>query len=749
VSFFVHKDLRWLECADPSPLEAVERAFKRHVIGLALILSIVIAVYVANLAIGFRVSAAVNGTLDGLPVAGDVSIARDDRDVPHIRARNLHDLFFAQGFAQGSDRLFQMDLTRRYAYGRLAEVFGAKAVALDEYMRAVDIAGVARRQWSAADAPTKNALEAFTAGVNAAEQREPLPAEFRLLLYSPAPWTAQDSIAVSIVAALALSDSWNYVLARDQEWRRLGSRCFDYAFPLSDPRYDVRVDGSALDSIGNAHASSCPAIVGATPSRRMHIGSNAWAAGSSRSADGHALLANDPHVDVTIPGIWYLMELRAPGFHAAGATLPGLPGILLGHNERIAWGATNAEVATTVLYRSAPPPNARRFVEQLRVRFASTQWKTYYRSNTEFSVDDRDSEETFVRWPIYWQRRSSITTILSLDRADTISAAIKVLRAYRGAPENFVVADSAGKVAYHLAGLIPNDPAWGRYVHQSADLAKPLRLIPFDELPHQDASKSAIALTANNRMYGTHYRYRLSAAFEPPYRAYRIASMLRGRSTYDIAYFRAMQLDTYSPIDAEIVARTLRLDRSDAIYSTSRQSRKLLGRWNGRFDPDSRAASLAHDIREDLQGEEASLSLLLQRLRGSSSSNYDAAQIDWSLSAAPPLPPKWATAGAVDVQHPLSSTWYGMMRGRTLPGDGDEYTIRLQSPGFAQGFRAVWSVGDWDAGGISIPSGESGEPGSSHYDDQAPAWIAGVLEPLPFSREAVTRSTVATLALRN
>jgi penicillin amidase len=319
---------------------------------------------------------------------------------------------------------------------------------------------------------------------------------------------------------------------------------------------------------------------------------------------------------------------------------------------------------------------------------------------------------------------------LSLDRSQTIDEATRALNEYRGAPENFILADSSGRIAYHLAGLIPNDSAWGRYVHPARDLTEPLRTIPFADLPQQNATANGVVLSANNRMYGAHYDYRLSAAFEPPYRAYRIASLLRRRSAYDVSFFREMQLDTYSPIEAEIVDSALHIDRDDAMRDVA-HSRQLLDHWDGRFDPDSRAASLAHDVTIGLEAQETSLALLLERLRAKQHSYDSADQIHTLLSAEQPQ--TWATHGAVEVVHPLSVMWYGLLQGHALPGDGDEFTIHLQSPGFAQGFRAVWSVGDWDAGGISIPSGESGEPSSGHYDDRAPAWIAGTLEPLPFS----------------
>jgi penicillin amidase len=725
------KDARALACADRSWPAELFAVLSRHAQAAAAVVLVFALFYLANVVVGLHTSARSGGTMRGLPVDAPVAIVRDERGIPHIRARTLHDLFFAQGFAEGSDRLFQMEVSRRYAYGTLSEIAGSKALAIDEDRRAVDIRHIVARQWRHLDPFTRSALQAFSDGVNAAMRRQPLPVEFRMLLYAPARWTPQDSLAVSMVAMLELSDSWRDIESRSDAWQSMGRACFDLAYPLSDPRYDVTVDGTVLKSRPSTVASSCFDKLSLSGTRtRPRMGSNAWAAGGERSADGHALIANDPHVDLTIPGIWYVVDLQAPGFHAAGAVIPGLPGVDLGHNERIAWAVTNAQVATTALYHVTVPPARDRIVERFGVRFGRPVYKTYYRDAAQYSIPDGEEDAvTFVRWPPYAENSSPVATSLAIDRARTAHAAMQVLASYRGSPENFIVADTSGSIAYHLAGDIPADPAWGRYVHPQRDIARPLPLIPFAALPSRTASSNAILLSANNRMYRRGYPYRLSATFEPPYRAYRIAELLHARARYTPQYFARMQLDTYSPVDAE-VARAVSAIAKDGV----------LARWDGRFSPRSRAATLEHELRDYFTTQGLPLQALLLELRRHAM-NKDAF---W-----PPFetPAPWRIAGSVDVDHPLSGAWYGMMRGRPLPGDGDEYTVHLQEPGFAQGFRAVWDVGSWDKGGIAIPSGESGQPGSRHYDDLARGWIAGRLAPLPFSGSAVERARSATLVL--
>ncbi|MBV9233143.1 MAG: penicillin acylase family protein, partial [Candidatus Eremiobacteraeota bacterium] len=294
-----------------------------------------------------------------------------------------------------------------------------------------------------------------------------------------------------------------------------------------------------------------------------------------------------------------------------------------------------------------------------------------------------------------------------------------------------------GRVAYHVAGLIPNDPAWDRYVHPSSDLRKDFSPLSFARLPGRSPSRGAVLLSANNKPYDGSYPYRLSAQFERPYRAFRIAELLRSRRRYDVAFFAEMQLDTLSPVDLQFARRVLRFTRTHPIESPDAGLLRALARWDGRYQPDSRAAAFEHTLREDVVPEP----------RGVAPARSDDA-LRAALQVVPDDDQPWGAVGGVRVRHPLAPMNFNFLNGDWLPGSGDEYTIHLQAPGFAQGFRAVWDTGNWDRGGLSIPSGESGEPGSGHYTDLTRAWILGRLAPLPFSSGAVARDACAVLTLR-
>ncbi len=721
---------------------------------LALVVAASAALYALNVTFGFNARATANGRIVEAGLRAPVVVARDDRDIPHVVASSQRDLFFAQGFVEGSDRLFQMELTRRYADGTLAEVLGPRALTLDQEQRYYDLRDVARRQWQAMAPRDRAVLTAFSDGVNAAMRAQSLPVEFRLLVYRPRPWTPQDCIAVSLAVSIALADSWHDVLARDEVWRRYGAAGFAQYFPLSDERYDVSLRGGALHPASPEPDARVAERVIRTLAMRVppvaaRAGSNAWAAGAARTLSGRALLANDPHLDLTIPGLWYVEDLRAPGFHVAGASIPGAPGVLLGHNERIAWGATNADTSAMSLFRTRGL-NAHSWVREIfHVRFSKDVKRAYYRTKREFGVPDAydGGRIVLVRWPPFFERTSAVATFLALDRAPSIAAATRVLATYRATAENFVLADARGSVAYQMAGSVPLDPAWGRYVHAAGDTRRRYSPIGFGRLPALPASYDAIVVSANNRMYGDRYPYRLSAAFDPPYRAFRIAQLLHARRRYDAAYFARMQLDTISPVDAEF-ARLARaaLGRDGVDPSAPRMARSLAG-WNGAFTRASRAATLEHALRTRLEESAPSLYALLLALRGGGEENEVAADLRAAAYGAGDSLQPWGRAGAVSVEHPLAPLRFGFLNGATLPGDGDEYTIHLQEPGFSQSFRAVWIAGDWDAGGIAIPSGESGEPGSGHYRDLSSDWIAGRLQSLPFSIRAIRAATRQQLVL--
>ncbi|MBV8726219.1 MAG: penicillin acylase family protein [Candidatus Eremiobacteraeota bacterium] len=706
--------------------------------------ALIVAAFALYLAISFHTAVArTDGTIRTAGLREPVTIARDERDIPHINARNEHDLFFAQGFVEGSDRLFQIDLTRHAVYGRLAEWFGWRALSADERARIVDVRGIVARQFSRLTAAQRAELQAFSDGVNAAIQLQPLPFEYRLLLLRPAKWQPQDSLAVGFATVLVLSDSYRDVLSRDMEYvshegHQSPPAWMYYAamHPLSDLKYDAPT----------ADLSGRP-------------GSNAWAAGALHSLTGRALLANDPHLAPSIPGIWYLIDLHAPTYHAAGASLAGTPGVILGHNDAIAWGATNGSVAAQSVFCRLRVPTTDAIRENFRVRFGHATSQIYFREKRGFFVTNRRwNEQCLVAWSAYSNATSPLTAFDGLDRAASLEDARRALAQYPGPTQNFVLAQSDGRAAYQLAGWIPNDPAWARYAHRDGYHAFPI--LPFHILPHVTAARGAVVWTANNKMYGRNYPYRLTATFEPPFRAHRIKTLLQKRSKYDISYFSQMQADVYSEAELDFIKSLVRIARRNPQFVPSGYKKLLssVEMWDGYYSENSAGATVAHDVRinetvNPLTGVDT-FQVMLAGLHGGRETLWYSHVVlsrmftcfnNPSGPCVRQIP--WRDAGAVTIHHPLHGLGVSWLDGPTLAGDGDKFTLHVQREAFTQSFRAVWDVGNWDAGGIVIPCGESGEPGSPHYQDLSRDWIDNKLIALPYSERAVERHAVTSQTL--
>ncbi len=758
---------------------------KRKVVAVVLpVLLAPVAAYAIYAGAGMRAAAQTGGVMRAPGLIAPVTITRDARDIPHIVAQNDHDLYFAQGYAEGSDRLFQMDLIRRFVLGRLAEVMGPAALPADEHARVAPIDRIVDAEWAHLQPRSRAALQAFSDGVNAAMQQQPLPAEFHLLLYKPEPWTPRDSLATAFSTVLDLIDDWDDVVRRDEVLRAVGPRVQQDLYSITDPEYDAPVSGTGIapvprlsDRGARSTGRTAAFQTAVTPLRPdgPNEASNQWALGAARSATGGALLANDPHLRLGIPGVWYLIDLRDPRMHVAGATLPGSPGVVLGHNENIAWGATNGTVVTEVVYKD-PLSNAQTRTEVFHVRFVKDVQRTYRTTRHGFVIDTDGSGAYAVDWNAVRFPVSPLETFSGLNQAKTIADALRALRSYPGPPQNFVIAARDGTAAYHLAGLIPQDSGWGLRIHNAADPF--YAFVPFDALPHVDASRNARVFTANNRQYGARYPYRLSAGYAAPYRAKRIEELLDAVRRHDTADLFAMQSDTLSAPERELARDLLDAAVRQRVRASSilRPYLDALQSWNGRFDPGSRAATLAYAFRESAVARLAQyntgsagkayiqsagnaqfvvlLRVLRERPRGWwPQSGYDQLLVSTLRILVQKhgehLLDPWRQTGAVGVKHPLASLGLSFLNGGTLYGDGDAYSLHvLTQSAHSQSFRAVWDTADWNAGGIIIPSGESGEPASGHYTDLRDTWLRQKLMPLPFGDAAVRADARSVLTLR-
>jgi penicillin G amidase len=758
-------------------------------IGLVVLL---VALYAGRVALAAHAGVAhVDGTQTGVPLDGPVTIARDARGVPHIRAGSVHDLFVAEGYAMASDRLFQMDVTRRYVDGRLAEMLGSNLVRVDRRMRRYAIHDLAARVFAHSSADERAMLTAFADGINAAAAHEAAPPEYAALLTSFEPWKPEDALAVGFATVLDLDDKPDDVVIRDAVRTVVGDAGMEALYPLTDPKYDVPTNGRPAGAIaklpplrGSYHGS----VAGAPADDRPPVGSNAWVVGADRTTIGKAVLANDPHLDIGIPGIWWLVEASAPGMHVAGGALAGTPGVTLGHNEHVAWGVTAGETAAM---RVVKERRSGADMVQENGRWVHLQHR-HERIGVRFGADvDVDVMQTargivisdggpagyayLMDWRMQHNPVSPLAPFAHLLRARTAAEGIAAMQNHPEPALNLVVADDAGRVAYHFAGQVPLDPTWGRWASDGD--APESAYLAFANAPHVDPSRSALVVTSNNRSDGSGSP-RLAPWWPPPYRAFEIehalAATADAHGKLSPEALAHEQLDATSPAEREFA--TLLLAATASAHADGDASlAPLVGAlrsFDGTLAPESRGATAVVAVRRDLLGAisaahlpgelakvypssgpgfEIVLRALRERPRGwVPNDDYDAfvvASLHRVQTALGPEIPAFGTYAAQPLKHALAPFGFTFWNGPVMPGRGGSFAPFVQWNSHAQSFRAVWIAGDWDKGTIDIAAGESGEPGSPHYADQNAGWVKFARTTLPFSDEAVRAATKSTLTL--
>lgn len=527
-------------------------------------------------------------------VAAPIAITRDSRGVPWIKAENEADAYFALGFAHAQDRLFQMELMRRSGQGRLSEVIGKSALPSDRLMRTLGLYRAAERNLEQIEPETAQVLGAYTAGVNAfINSGALLPIEFTLLWFKPEPWREADSLVWQKLMGLQLSGNWNDELLNAELIRMLGP----------DRAQELLINGSdagpttlaALSDRSTALLSLIADVVKPT------LASNIWALSPLRTATGGALLANDPHLNFGAPNIWYLAGLSYPGTRLIGATIPGVPFHVLGHNGRLAWGMTTTHgdtqdlfVETVVdgdLYAApgGPLPFGIR-TEEIKVRFGEPELLSV-RTSRHGPVISDVIESNHVDSAKY---ALALATPLLLDDDHTVDAIYRMARStsaedfldattmFHAPQQNLMFADSNGAIGYIAAGrvpiransdcngLTPADGASGRCDWTG--------WISHRELPQSMDPVGGVLINANNKIAGADYPYLLAAEWPEPYRAQRITDIIADRAGITLQQTAGLQMDQVSLLARDMLP--LLLER----VGPSPQEPDLieaLRRWNG------------------------------------------------------------------------------------------------------------------------------------------------------------------------
>lgn len=586
---------------------------------LKMILGAAFFFLAAGLALAFFGSRLIKKSLpelDGRQTAASlqqsVTVYRDHYSVPHIFAQNEADLWRAAGYVTAQDRLWQMDFSRRIVRGTLAEIFGPEALPKDKFLRTWGFHRVARRLARHVSPASRDALEAYAAGVNdfINSHRDRLPVEFSMLGYKPQPWEIEDSIGLGRLMAFQLSYAWFFEAALGKIAAQYGDTLALELLPA------VRANTPAIvTQFTQQMAPGLERFIELAQSTRASLGipaaalgSNSWVVSGSRSRSGKPILANDPHLGLTLPSVWYEMHLSAGDFEVAGVSFPGAPGIVLGNNRAIAWGFTNGMVDDLDFYlEKINAPEATEFWngsawekltvirERIPVKNADSAEFVIRHTPRGPLVDDilagarPDSFAISFRWTGF-ENSDEQRAILALNRARSWNEFQAAMRHFTVPCQNVVYADTAGNIGYYACGVVPIRRDGKGYLpyrgweHEGDWIG----VIPFEHMPHAFNPPQNFIATANNKMFSHQFPYYLAVGWEPTSRIERITELLAGNAKVDADFFATMQNDVLSkhaqyvlPRLRELLADSTAAATGDTLLSEAeRQALLLLKDWD-------------------------------------------------------------------------------------------------------------------------------------------------------------------------
>ena len=592
------------------------------------------------------------GTIKVAGLESQVEVYRDNWGIPHIYASNPHDLFLAQGYVHAQDRFWQMEFSRRIGSGRLAEILGESALGSDRFIRTLGWHRTAARELELLDGEVRTVLGAYSEGVNAyiSTHRGRLGLEFTILgltgvKFDPEPWTPLNTLTWAKVMAWDLSGNMNSELLRAHIATRLGTPAVGALVPPYSDDYPIIVPHPLASAMLEAvpEAAFDTHVLGTGDD----IGSNNWVVSGSRTETGMPLLANDPHLGIQMPSIWYEIGLHCDPigpdcpYNVVGASFAGAPGVIIGHNDHIAWGVTNLapDVQDLFIERFNPEnPNQYEYqgqwldMEIVREEIAIAGEEEPVIVNARITrhgpiindvVGGAEEDWAFGWQPLAlsWtalQPGTMFRSVLLLDQASNWEEFREALSYWDVPSQNVVYADVEGNIGYQAPGRIP--------IRASGDGSMPvpgwtgeyewMDYIPFDELPRAFNPPEGYIVTANNAVVGLDYPYFISMDWAPGYRARRIVELIEADPSLSIEDLQAIQGDS-SPVYAQDVLPHLLTLSSDEPRLT--EALDLLRAWDGRAVRDSAGAALFEAFRLHLIdltfGDELG-EQLLRRARG-------------------------------------------------------------------------------------------------------------------------------------
>jgi penicillin G amidase len=758
-------------------------------------------------AIGIAQSSTNTITVPGL--SNQVTVRRDARSIPYIDAKSDADAYFAQGYTTASDRLFQMDLMRRLSRGETAEIFGRSVLEEDKRWRRFNFAKISEESIQFMAPELRSALENYARGVNAyiaTLDEKTLPVEFRILQYKPREWRTSDTVIIGKILSDALSTTWRNDILRLSLQNVPKDKLADLTNPVTP--YDVILFGTDTKAVATAEnissvewSKDLMARADEADSIRKksleRIGlyaeglaaSNNWVISGKRTADGKPILANDPHLSPTAPGIWYLTHLSTPTMRVSGVTVPGVPGIILGHNENIAWGATNVGPDVQDLYAETfndkgeykTPTGWEAAVtrkETINVRSnplnPATESVTIEVIETRNGpiITESNGKKYALKWTAFDPKNIEFESFYLWNRARNWDDFKSGLKRYGGSAQNFVFADVKGNIGWYAASKIP--------IRRVGDGSMPydgstnegdwVGFIPFEELPNLYNPPNGLIVTANQRIVGTSYKYtQMSRDAATPWRARRLYDELDAKAKITHDDVRDAQHDTYNIPAANLSKEIVKLGAASAETLTT------LKAWDGRMNADSRGALLASDIRVCIANKigEANAPipayLIRERVLDSAIRERSARWLpagfkdygelikscDTAVRAGFADPKRygpndadwlWGKIWQSRFPHPLAGAPLigSQFATPNVPINGSGQTPNV---GSSVSMRHITSPGNWDATRHVIPLGQSGDPKSPHFKDQFDAWRTGTPLVFPFSKTAVEKAATGIVVM--
>ncbi len=486
-----------------------------------------------------------SGEIEVEELRGRAEIIRDRDGIVHIVADDLLSLFFAQGYVHCQERLFQMDLSRRLTSGRLSLLLGSKALSFDRSSFRLLLPEVAVTNLRNLFPEEKRILQAYADGVNACMRRTRLPFEYRLLLKKPERWSPVDTLHVTTVLAWALSGNFMEELVRITFLKKRRELFEKEIWALLDPPFSPSSPFilSKAATVLNLHREITRFL------RAFPGGSNNWVLAPSRTTTGSAILANDPHLGVSLPGIWMLMHLKAGDYDVIGVSLPGSPGIVIGRNRRIAWGFTNSFADCQDIFEVETegnsyikPDGTRGEIEEKVYRIGADGKEEEIRVRTT-EMGPFIGKNLVLAWTGYIPGHL-IKAVIELNKAENWEEFRKALSFWTVPSQNAVYADAEGNIGYQLAGLIPKREGWtGLYPVKLKEVKGWTGFYTIDELPHVFNPPEGFIITANNAIDS---QMPIALDVFMGYRAERLREMVLKKGRLSLEDVKRMQLDVHS-----------------------------------------------------------------------------------------------------------------------------------------------------------------------------------------------------------